>query len=221
MRLAMIVAVAVASLSLVGCTLGNTQRPTGGDTRSAEAAPTPRTTKPASPNASTPTPSSPVTAQPVGQSAIPHDCKSMMSTETYNMSFKSVPLNDPAILGSTPMPPKSAFTPVVQNGGYTIVCAWRDPRADITGLELDVQNVVPETAVKALQALSTTGYTCATASEGYMCQKITTDPHYKVPVGDTYFVRANVGIHIQQANFPTNGFLNEVEDHIGWGADAD
>lgn len=212
------IAILAASTALTGCTQSTTASP--GASKSSALAPTTSTT-PASlnpaPSTETPRPTSTITPGPGADydgGSIPKDCTKLMSGATYQKSFAKVTLNAPSIVGTPPKAPASAFDPVLQKGGASIYCAWRDPDADITGLSINVVTVNSAVAYKQLQKLPATGYTCTHEAEGYRCQKVTTDPEYKVPVSDTYFTRGDIGISISQANFPTNDLLDEVENHV-------
>jgi hypothetical protein len=212
------IAILASTTVLTGCAQSTTASPGASKTSS----PPPSTsTTPASPSTApstaAPRPTSTLTPVPgvdYDGGKIPTDCTKLMSEATYTKTFAKVPLNDPATVGAHPKAPASAFDPVLQKDGSSIYCVWRDPKADITYLSISVVTVNSATAYGQLQKLPASGYTCDLEAEGYRCQKLSTDKQYKVPVSDTYFTRGDIGIRIQQANFPTHDLLNEIEDHV-------
>lgn len=136
--------------------------------------------------------------------AIPTKCKSLMSATTYKKDgFAKTPLTQPSA-------PKTQLSAAVKSGGASIFCLWRDPRADISGISIQVVTVDPSKALAQLKKLPAKGFTCKKASDAYTCQKIGRDSQYPVETGDTYYTRGDIGIRIQQANVPTSGLLKEV-----------
>lgn len=138
---------------------------------------------------------------------VPTSCKATMSAATYAKTFASTPLNPAGydLKGKLGLLPASA-----QTSGRRLECLWRDPRADITNLDMVIAPVDPVKAVAFLTGLKSKGFTCVPLGEGTRCQSVTTDSQYGVEIGSTYYVRGSTGVYISQANFPTNGLLNEV-----------
>lgn len=138
---------------------------------------------------------------------VPTSCKATMSAATYAKTFASTPLNPAGydLKGKLGLLPASA-----QTSGRRLECLWRDPRADITNIDMVIAPVDPVKAVAFLTGLKSKGFTCVPLGEGTRCQSVTTDSQYGVEIGSTYYVRGSTGVYISQANFPTNGLLNEV-----------
>ena len=99
-----------------------------------------------------------------------------------------------------------------QSDGKRLYCVWRDPRADITNVAIEVEVVDSSKAFGVLQGLQ--GFDCAHDAEGYRCQKVSTDEQYGVQLGTTYFTRGDIAIVINQANVPTTGLLDDVMAHL-------
>jgi len=205
------VAILVAGL-LTGCASPDTA------TSAHSVSPTPsETAAPATTDSPTVQPTSTPTPVPSAASvtgSIPRTCPALITAGTYKKSFAHVPLNDPSTVGSHPTAPTSDLDPVTVKGAASIFCVWHDPGSDITYLTIQVVTVNAATARGHLQNLAANGYTCMPLNEGYRCQKLSTNEQYKVDVGDTYFTRGNIGIRIEQANFPTTNLLAEVEANV-------
>jgi hypothetical protein len=195
-------ALAVAGITvgaLVGCA-------TSANTPAVSAkvnASTPKPTVATSPS-STPTPSTAASTAETTVGKIPTKCKSLMSATTYKKKvFSGTPLTQPT-------PPKTQLTAALTPGGTSIYCLWRDPRADISGISIEVVTVDSAKALAQLKKLPAKGFTCKTSADAYTCQKIGKDSQYPVETGDTYYTQGDIGIRIQQANVPTSGLLAEV-----------
>ncbi|PCN47780.1 hypothetical protein Csp2054_10435 [Curtobacterium sp. 'Ferrero'] len=144
---------------------------------------------------------------------LPDTCTGLITAGRWDDSFAAMPLNDPTVVGDPVEVPKDALTPVLQPDGTSLYCVWRDPRADITFLSIRVA-VVDSTKTYAHLQSALDGYDCAHDGYGYRCQRISQDSQYPVTDGDTYSTRGDVGIHIQQANIPTSGLLDDVIAHV-------
>ena len=97
-----------------------------------------------------------------------------------------------------------------------MICIWRDPAADVTGLRLALGHVAIEDGEAYLEELDDQGYDCEDRYDGQWCQHISNDTDFGVEEGHTAFLRDDVFIEVRQANFPTNGFLADVvETHLG------
>jgi hypothetical protein len=181
----------------------------GGTTASAEASGSPT----AAADAPTPRPTSTITPVPgvdYDGGTVPSSCSGLITAGKW--SFASDPLNDPAVVGDPVELPKSPFSTVLQPDGKRLFCVWKDPRADITHVTIDVAVVDSSKAASALEGLP--GFTCGHEAEGYRCQKVEQDPQYPVLDGWTYFTRGDIGIAITQANVPTQGLLDDVSAHV-------
>lgn len=206
-----------AALVLSACTEGPdvVTTPTATSTSTTPSATsTPSATASQTPS-STPRPTSTITPVPgvdFDGGTVPPACSDLITAGKWK--FAGSPLNDPKVVGDSRPRPEDAFTPVLQADGKHLSCVWRDPRADITNLVIDVAVVDSSRASGALQALPAKGYDCAHVAEGYRCQKVSQDPQYPVVDGDTYFTRGDIGIHISQSNTPTDGLLDDVMAHV-------
>lgn len=184
-----------------------TSAPTAGSTPGAGTDPT------GDEGTATPRPTSTVTPAPGVDDAsgtVPATCEGLLTAGRWK--FATAPLNDPAVVGSPVTIPKSVFDPVRQSDGKRLYCVWRDPRADITNVAIEVVAVDSATAIDALRGLQ--DIDCARDGQGYWCQKISTDEQYGVQLGTTYFTRGDIAIVINQANVPTNGLLDDVMAHL-------
>lgn len=203
-----------AVVALSGCTGGDAapdRSPSATRTPTDDATPTGATTAtPAVEPESGPTPSSTsLPAAAVG--SIPSTCSDLVTAGRWPQ-FASMPLNDPGVVGDPPDLPTTEFTPALQQGGARLYCVWRDPRADVTNLVIDVATVDPSKAVAAMRSLS--GFDCADEADGYRCQRVTQNPQYPVTDGRTLFTRGDVAIRITQSNIPTQGLLDDVRAHV-------
>lgn len=188
---------------------GSSGTPTGSTSASAGGSGSPT----AAAGAPTPRPTSTIAAVPGVDhdgGTVPSSCSGLITAGKW--SFASAPLNDPAVVGDPVELPKSPFSTVLQPDGKRLFCVWRDPRADITNVAIDVAVVDSSKAVTALEDLP--GFTCGHEAEGYRCQKVEQDPQYPVVDGWTYFTRGDIGIAITQANVPTQGLLDDVTAHV-------
>ena len=209
-----------AAFLLAGCAGGVAQpggsaSPTGGTATTP--APTSTAAAGSTPDAdagsATPRPTSTITPVPgvdYDGGTVPATCEGLLTAGRWQ--FANAPLNDPAVVGSPVAIPKSVFDPVRQSDGKRLYCVWRDPRADITNVAIEVEVVDSSKAFGVLQGLQ--GFDCAHDAEGYRCQKVSTDEQYGVPIGITYFTRGDIAIDINQANVPTTGLLDDVMAHL-------
>ena len=194
-----LVLVAAASISLAGCTPAEAPRADDPAAEPAEPAATP-----------TPMPSE----NPV---VLPDDCLDIVAPQVYDAIFQGTPLNDPAVVEAnevgalTPGPPDASATPdQAVEDATQLRCVWRDPAADVTFLQAEFATVQPTVAEAYLSALPGLGYTCGETLGGLRCQIVGTSPLYPVEEGTTVFVRDDVVITVEQANFPTTNLLAEI-----------
>ncbi|MCU1584894.1 MAG: hypothetical protein JWM49_1450 [Microbacteriaceae bacterium] len=147
-----------------------------------------------------------------------------MSKADYGSVFGDTPLNDPAMLdGGTPSghvtpsaPPPGASQAEVLQSATELICIWRDPAADITGLQVTVARVDPAVAKAYLAGLTAKGYTCGEAHSGLRCGLIKPNATYPVDEGYTSFLRDDIYIDVSQANFPTNDLIGKIVGTL-WG----
>ncbi len=114
-----------------------------------DAAPTPAA--PVVSSSPTPIPTITQTAPAV---RIPADCRSMLSADVL-AQLGQTPLNDPALGPSG-----------VQSDG-SLICIWRDPAADTTGLVTHISRMDRGPALDMLNGLvDTQGFSCYTPTRG-------------------------------------------------------
>jgi hypothetical protein len=167
--------------------------------------------------------------------SIPTDCTDVVDAATYASTLASTPLNDPVTVGERPsgqLQPTTA--PAGSDAGAVVVaatqldCLWRDPRADITGLNLAISSVDAATQ-EAFQAWlldranqapvardAGASYTCEPGYDGTLCQMSFQDPLYGVEIAETALLRDGVVVQVGQANFPTDDLMGALVARI-WG----
>lgn len=219
-----VVPLALAVLALTGCVGTDIGPDAGGDpSPSASASASPSTS--ASPSASSsPTPE-PSTS--TGSSvAIPTDCRDIVSVEAYDAVFGSTPLNPEGFTTRsggafgriTPTPTPAGATPAEAVASATSLdCLWRDPNADITGIEVAMAEVEPAVGSAFLDDLADEGYTCVNVYDGRRCQLVR--PNEQFPEADeafTRFVRGGIVVSVDQVNFSTDDLLGDIVDRV-WG----
>jgi len=167
--------------------------------------------------------------------SIPTDCTDVVDAATYASTLASTPLNDPATVGERPsgqLQPTTA--PAGSDAGAVVVaatqldCLWRNPRADITGLNLAISSVDAATQ-EAFQAWlldranqapvardAGASYACEPGYDGTLCQLSFQDPLYGVEIAETALLRDGVVVQVGQANFPTDDLMGALVARI-WG----
>jgi hypothetical protein len=181
-RAALLGALTVGMLTLAACA------PESGSTPS---------TAPASPSASA-TSASP-TPSPTATAAVPTDCRAILS-EPVLAQLGETPLNDPALGGATGAQPDGS-----------LVCIWRDPRADTTFLSTDITRMNRGPALDMLNALADTeGFSCYTPDGGTRCEKTWDNPQYPVTDGRTLFWRDGILIDTQFSNLAPSGYTDSI-----------
>ncbi|KTS57526.1 hypothetical protein NS206_13020 [Microbacterium testaceum] len=155
---------------------------------------TPAAESPSSPTA-TPIPTITPTVAPA---TIPTDCRAMLSADVLSQ-LASVPLNDPSVGASGPQPDGS------------LICIWRDPGADTTGLETRITRVDRGPALDMLNDLvATQGFSCYTPDDGTRCEKTWINDTYPVNDGRTLFWRDDVLIDTQYSNLAPTGYTASI-----------
>lgn len=206
----------LTTLTLTGCTTGSAADPTATPVTGSATAAATGTTESSPTATSTPRPTSTITPVPGDDDdagVIPDTCAELITAGKWDDAFASAPLNDPDVVGDPVEVPKDALTPVLQPGGKSLFCVWRDPRADTTFLSIRVAVVDSTKAYPHLQS-ALEGYDCSLDAGGYRCQRVSQNSQYPVTDGDTYYTRGDVGIHIQQSNVTTSGLLDDVIAHV-------
>ncbi|WP_314103950.1 hypothetical protein [uncultured Frigoribacterium sp.] len=222
-------AVAALAFSLAGCASGaddaggassETPRPTATDTAASPSA-SPSTTAPA------PSPGPAV-------ASIPTDCTDIVDAATYASTMGDTPLNDPEFFAEVRMGRIEPITPPAGADPYTIVesaaqlrCGWRDIRADVTGLFVDVATVDEATAASYPAWLSDPTVDeerrvagavsdCTDRLGGTVCQYTRVEEQYGTDFTQTVLVRDDVVVTVRQSNFPTDDLLGAIVTRI-WG----
>jgi len=158
-----------------------------------EAAPAPS----ASVASPTPTPI-PTITQTAPAVRIPADCRAMLSADVL-AQLGSTPLNDPALGASG-----------VQSDG-SLICIWRDPAADTTGLVTHISRMDRGPALDMLNGLvETQGFGCYTPDAGTRCEKTWINPTYPVNDGRTLYWRDDVLIDTQYSNLAPTGYTGSI-----------
>lgn len=158
-----------------------------------DAAPTPAA--PVVSSSPTPIPTITQTAPAV---RIPADCRSMLSADVL-AQLGQTPLNDPALGPSG-----------VQSDG-SLICIWRDPAADTTGLVTHISRMDRGPALDMLNGLvDTQGFSCYTPDAGTRCEKTWINPTYPVNDGRTLYWRDGVLIDTQYSNLAPTGYTGSI-----------
>ena len=153
--------------------------------------------------------------------AVPTDCLTIVDSDMYAATFVDMPLNDPTIATYYPLgvlspsePATGATVEEAIDSGVELRCLWRDPNADVTFLEVEIGAVDAALAAGYLDGLPAVGYDCEAALDGRQCQIIGQNEMYPVEEGTTVFLRDDVFISVEQANFPTNGLLAAIVGRV-------
>lgn len=179
--------VLLALIVLTACAPDDT--PSGGFTYS----PTPSSSASATPS---PTPTPTATAE------IPDDCRELLTADVL-AQLEGVPLNDPAFGSSGPQP------------DGRLVCVWRDPAADTTGLITTISYLSRGPALDMLNTLvADEGYTCYTPDGGTRCEKTWENATYPVTDGRTLFWRDDILIDTAYSNLAPTGYTTAVVESI-------
>ena len=217
-----VTAAALVVVALAGC---------GGQASGDYAGPPTPTTSPtssAAPEAtSEPTVDPAPTATPTPDASpavtIPSDCTQIVDTATYEATMGANPLNpdnfprrDGTAHGArTPGIPEAGADPVaVADTAAELDCLWRDPRADVSGLSVQMGRLDQPSASSLLQRAEASGSTCSDSHGGRVCQISSVDPQYGTDASRTYFVRGDLFIAVDQSNFPTNDLLGSILTHL-------
>ncbi|WP_295780938.1 hypothetical protein [uncultured Microbacterium sp.] len=151
----------------------------------------------APPVTSSPTPI-PTITQTAAAVRLPADCKAMLSTDVL-AQLGSTPLNDPA-LGPSGVQPDGS-----------LICIWRDPGADTTGLTTTISRRDRGPALDMLNELvATQGFSCYTPDAGTRCEKTWINDTYPVNDGRTLYWRDGVLIDTQYSNLAPTGYTGSI-----------
>lgn len=134
----------------------------------------------------------------VAPASLPTDCRAIITPDVQSQ-LGSTPLNDPA------MGPSG-----VQSDG-SLVCIWRDPAADTTGLVTRISRMDRGPALDMLNDLvNTQGFSCYTPDAGTRCEKTWINDTYPVNDGRTLFWRDDVLIDTQYSNLAPTGYTASI-----------
>lgn len=122
-------------------------------------------------------------------------------------------LNDDVIeqLGSTPLnDPDTGVDTGVQDDG-SLVCLWRDPRADTTFLMTTISYASRGPALDLMNELADDeDFTCYTPDEGTRCEKTWENETYPVTDGRTVYWRDDVLIDTTYSNLAPSGYTDAI-----------
>ena len=154
----------------------------------------------------TPTPSASATRTPspsaTPSAEIPDDCRELLTADVL-AQLEGVPLNDPALGASGPQ----------EDGG--LVCVWRDPAGDGTGLITTITYMSRGPALDMLnQLVADEGYTCYTPDGGTRCEKTWPNEARPVTDGRTLFWRDGVLIDTSYSHLAPTGYTSAVVESL-------
>ena len=193
---ALIAASLILAGALAGCAPATTAAPSGtpGSTPVASDIPSDSPAPTDTPTAS-PTP----TVTPAAPADVPTDCKKILN-QSVLAQLDGVPLNDPA----------TGVAGGVQDDG-SLVCLWRDPRADTTYLQTTISRMLRGPALEMMNALADDeGFDCYTPNGGTRCEKTWKNLAYPVTDGRTLFWRDDVMIDTQFSNLAPSGYTDSI-----------
>lgn len=138
------------------------------------------------------------TATPTPTAEIPDDCREILTADVL-AELDGVPLNDPAFGSSGP-----------QSDG-SLICVWRDPNSDTTGLVTTITYMSRGPALDMLNGLADDdGFTCYTPDGGTRCEKTWENEDYPVTDGRTLFWRDDILIDTQFSNLAPTGYTSAI-----------
>lgn len=192
-RIATAAVALVLAAGLAGCAGGTGEEEAPAPSASPDSA-TPEPTASESPE-----PTATPTTQPV---AIPDDCRAILSDDVL-AQLADVPLNDPNVGSGGP-----------QSDG-SLLCLWRDPRADTTSLVTKISHMSRGPALDMLNELADDeGYTCFTPDDGTRCEKTWRNEMYPVTDGRTLFWRDDVLIDTTFSNLAPSGYTSSIVERL-------
>lgn len=139
--------------------------------------------------------------------AIPTDCRALL-TDAVLAQLGDTPLNHPAY----------GTDAGVQSDG-SLVCIWRDPAADVTGITTEISRMNRGPALDMLNTLADDdGFDCYTPSGGTRCEKSETTPadaqYPGIVQGRTLFWRDGILIDTRYANLAPSGYTDSIVQHL-------
>lgn len=215
-------ALAFAVVTLTGCTADSTTADPS-SSPSAGVSSTPSTTPDSSAEGTPSTTPEPTESAAAPVVTIPTDCTQITDADTYAAQLTLAPLNPEAAprRDGTPfgartpeVPPTDADPVEIVDSAASIDCLWRDPGADITGLEVALGRLDQATSTSLLDQVAAAGATCTDEHDGRVCQVSTTTEPYGTDLTKTYFVRGDLVIYVSQSNYPTDDLLGSMLAHL-------
>ena len=158
------------------------------------------TTSASASSSSSPTPIPTVTgtATPTPHREIPDDCREILNAAVL-AELEDTPLNDPA------------FGPSGLQSDGSLICVWRDPAADTTGLVTTITYMSRGPALDMLNGLADDeGYTCYSPDGGTRCEKTWENETYPVTDGRTLFWRDGILIDTQFSGLAPSGYTSAI-----------
>ncbi|WP_420369617.1 hypothetical protein [Curtobacterium sp. L1-20] len=192
----------------VALSLSQQDRPVAAPVQTQEPEPAPSATTPTSaPITASPTPRPTPTQNTVAN--IPTDCRALVPAADYDRLFGDTPVTE-----TTP----GEDAPDAGLGSTSISCLWRDPRADISGISIQIGTGSEADLAEAVRMFPEFdgGGRCEPRGTATFCQSRGTVEGYGVEKAYTYYVRGTTWIVIDQTNVPTENLLGSLSETI-WG----
>ncbi|NIJ04761.1 hypothetical protein [Frigoribacterium faeni] len=218
-----------ALMVLTGCAGGAGDDVAAGPTETV-AVPTPTATpgssaSPAPTASDSPAPSTAPSETPEAAPVvtIPTDCTQIVDGATAAATFGDLPLNpkgiprrDGTVRGArTPSVPEAGAQPFqIVDAAAELDCYWRDPEADVTGIGVSLGRLDQPTAASLLDQVAASGATCQEAHGGQLCQQPLDVAEYPIEAAQTWFVRGDLFIAVEQFNVPTNDLIGSMLTHL-------
>lgn len=182
--------------------------PVAAPTQTQQPEPAPSSTTPSSaPITGAPVPKPTPTSTPAPAAAtIPTDCRALVPAEDYDRFFGDTPLTQADPPSGTDRVPDGQDPEGTQS---KVSCSWRDPRADVSGIEVRAGTATEATIQREIEEFPAYdgGGTCTERDGGTFCQSRGIVEPYGVEKAYTYFARGDTWITIEQTNVPTDGLL--------------
>lgn len=129
---------------------------------------------------------------------VPDDCRAILD-DTVLSALGDTPLNDPA------------FAPTGVQPDGSLICVWRHPGADTTGLVTTISSMSRGPALDMLNELADDeGFTCYTPDGGTRCEKTWQNADYPVIDGRTLFWRDDILIDTAYSNLAPPGYTSAI-----------
>jgi hypothetical protein len=191
--------------------------PVAAPTQTQQPEPSPSATTPSSaPITGAPTPKpTPTPTPPSTAATIPSDCRALVSAADYDRFFGDTPLTQADPPSGTDRVPDAQDPEGVES---KVSCTWRDPRADISGIEVRAGTATEAVIRQEIDEFPAHdgGGTCTERDGGTFCQSVGIVEPYGAEKAYTYFARGDTWITIEQTNVPTDGLLSALVATI-WG----